>query len=387
VGAHTEVSELFTDTYNERQGHGIPIGSFLLLPSVGAYLSHDDDVFAADSSQLDDFTLTVAPELRLLSQWSQHSVELLAGLRGNFYDEYSSENVENYYVGGRARIDILHDLKLRGEVRYESAHEARGTGYSFAPFMEPAGYEQLDAEVSVSKRFNRLWTETGGTLRQNEFRPVEIKGSIVPQDARDETRYEAYNRTGYELSARTSIYGEVARVWTDFHGHEYDGDGYRLLAGIRYELTRLTRADVAVGVLEHDFDQPGIKDVDAWTWRAQVFWNPTPLTQIVLSGRRDIGVADFYSNDSSRLASEVGLRADYDIRRDVRLTGIIGYQWIEYGNLDLDEDMLSAAAGIEYFFDPVWSLLLTTTYQNFDRSTAGEDYDKTVTMVGARGRL
>lgn len=381
------VSDLYSQNYGLSNGHGIPIGAFLLLPNITADLAYDDNVFATRTNRLDDFILEAIPELRLVSHWSRHSLDFLAGVKGTLYENHSSEDRADVYTGARGVMEIQRDLKMSADVRYERGHEARGTGDSFYIFDDPVEYGRFESGLSIWKQFNRLWTQFGGTARRYDFENAQIGTTVFDQDYRDETTYEVYNRTGYELSPKTSIFGEAAYRTGDYRDTQFDGEGYRVLAGVEYEFSQLVRGNFAAGYLSHGFDQDVLRDIGTWTYNAQIFWDPTPLTRFSMVGKREVGVAVLEGTNSSRLTSELGLRADYEIRRDVRLTGIASYEWIDFEDAALSDRALTLSAGGEYFLNPEWSLLLNHYYMDYDRGLADADYSKNKTTLGARGRF
>jgi hypothetical protein len=61
-------------------------------------MTYNDNVFATKRNRQDDFVLRIEPEVRLVSRWSRHSLELVAGGQGNFYRDVTGEDHTNYYA-------------------------------------------------------------------------------------------------------------------------------------------------------------------------------------------------------------------------------------------------------------------------------------------------
>jgi hypothetical protein len=234
--------------------HGIPVGAFLLLPSVTALVTSDDNVFAGTRNRQDDFVFRVEPEVRLVSQWSQHHLELMAGGRGDFYRDFTGENHGQFYAAGNAVVDVRHDLKILNHFKYTAGHEVRGAGDLPPLFDDLVRYQAIDGDLFVHKSFNRLWVQLGGAVHQADYRDASIAGVVFDQDFRDGAIYEVTGRVGYDVSLRTSVFAEVAHNRHDYRHAGFDAEGYRAGVGFSYEFTRLMRGEAAAGYLSQDFE-------------------------------------------------------------------------------------------------------------------------------------
>lgn len=389
--APVTVDELFRQNADVLRLSGA-VGSFLLLTTVHAEVTYDDNVFASNKNQQEDFFLRIHPEARLVSQWSRHFLEFIVGGEGYFYQDFTDENRANFYTGFTSVIDVRHDLHLLTQAKYKLAHEPRGTGESFSFFEEPIRYQTYDGAFSVNKEFNRFWIQAGGTVRRDDYEDATLRtpaGKVnVDQDFRDGVLSQAIVKAGYEVSPKTSFFVEAAHEWRDYRSDDFDSHGYRLLGGVKYEFTSLVRGEAAAGVMHHEYDENDRDNVDTYTYRVQLLWDPTPLIKVAAVGSRDLSTPSAFLGGSTRVLSEIGTRVDYAIRRDIILTAAAGYQWVDYVDINRSDELLKLKAGAEYRLNPKWSFTLDYTHTDYDADAVPDvDYNRNLVTAGVKARF
>ncbi len=390
AGPPPETASALLDLGSRTYAPGVRMGSFVILPSISAAASYDDNVFAAPDDGRGDWYLRLDSELRAVSNWSRHALELYAGGNGFVYDEFTSENRGEARAGASGVLEIQHDLWARAFAKYAFGYEPRGTGESFADYEKPIQRQTFDGGVLVHKEFNRLWLELGGQAKHEDYEDARLATPagivLVDQDFRDGDVYEGLVRAGYELSAKTSFFVEGSYNRRDYQDAAFDSEGFRALGGVRYEFTRLVRGEAAVGYLHQDGEN-GRDGIDAVSYRGQILWEPSPLMTVALLGSRDVSSPSQISGGSNRLVSEIGGRADYAIWRDLTLSGGVAYSWVDYVDIDRRDDTVRILAGAEYQLNPVVSLFANDNYTTYDSDAVPNvDYDKNVVMMGVRAR-
>jgi hypothetical protein len=326
-------------------------------------------------------------DLGIVSNWSRHALEFHIGGGGNRYIDLKDESKGYANAGVAGRLDVARDLWVTGYGKYRLGFEPRGSGESFQPFKEPITTQSLDGGVLVHRAFNRLWGELSSSVRHETFSDAELLVSNqfqeVDQSFRDGSVKDIRGRLGYEFSPKTSAFIETAREWRDYEDSRFDGQGYKLLSGLRYEFTRLVNAEVAVGYMHQDAD--GMLDnIDTWAFRAQLRYDITPLLRAEIVGSRDVGAPsmDLGIAASNRVESEIGVRTDYALRRDLTLTVGAG-GWVEYVDTGRDDRYVRLTTGLEYQLRPSLSLWANYAFLTYDSTQVPTlDYDKSVFSVG-----
>jgi hypothetical protein len=383
----TGVSDLFAAGVR-RDATGINAGAFTFLPRVSTSTVYDSNVYASPSNRKGDGYANMDGQLGIVSNWSRHALEFYIGGGGNRYFDRKDESKGYANAGVAGRLDVTRDLYLTGFSKYRLGYEPRGSGDSFQPFKEPITTQTVDGGALVHRAFNRLWTELSSSIRYQRFSDAELFDGTqfeeVSQAYRNGNVADIRGRLGYEFSPKTSAFVETAREWRHYNDSQFNGQGYKLLSGLRYELTRLVNAEVAVGYMHQDSN--GIlDDIDSWAYRAQLRYDITPLLRAEVVGSRDIGAPSMEQpgDASNRIESEIGVRADYAIRRDVTLTVGAGYGWVEYVDSGRDDNYVRLTSGVEYQLRPSLSLWANYAFLTYDSNAVPTvDYDKSVFSVG-----
>jgi hypothetical protein len=383
----TGLSDLFAAGVR-RNGAGINAGGFTFLPRASASTVYDNNVYATPSNRTGDTYVNMDGQLGIVSNWSRHALEFYIGGGGNRYIDLEDESKGYANAGVAGRLDVNRDLWLTGYGKYRLGYEPRGSGESFQQFKEPITTQTLDGGALVHRAFNRVWVELSGSVRHQTFSDAEllVDGQFqeVDQSFRDGTIKDVRGRLGYEFSPKTSAFIETAREWRNYDDSDFDGNGYKLLTGLRYELTRLVNAEVAVGYLNQESN--GIlDDIDSWAFRAQLRYDITPLLRAEIVGSRDIGSPsmDLDDDPSNRIESEIGVRADYLLRRDLTLTVGAGYGWVDYIDANREDQYVRLTTGLEYILRPSLSLWANYSFLTYDSNEVPTiDYDKSVFSVG-----
>jgi hypothetical protein len=310
------------------------LGSFQLLSSLSASAMYNENISASPGAEREGFYYTLHPELRAASQWRQHRLELFAGGDGRVYQDYASDNQANFYTGAEGEIDIYHDLQVLMQTRYSLHHEERGTADSLFNYRNPIQVESIDSFISVNKQFNRLWFQFGSEVLTNSYSNIALLADrgldYIDKSFRSGQIYRVVNRSGYEFSGKTSIFIENYYDWRNYEAPTYNSDGYRILGGVRYGLTTFLRGELAAGWMHEGFSAIGRSNLDTYSYRMQVQWEPTPLFNVALVGNRDLATPSEYYGGSSRLNTEAGVRAQYSLRPDVQLNAGAGYELLDY---------------------------------------------------------
>lgn len=366
---------------------GIRLGSFIVLPEASSSLVFDDNVFASPTNTEEDFYTNIDARVGVVSNWSRHAVEMYVGGGGNFYNEFDSENVGYGNVGIAGRLDIQRDFYVKAYGEYAYGFEARGSGESFQNFLEPVEKQSMGAGALVHKRFNRLWGEIEGSVSDEEFFDARTSLGEIDQSFRNGTAYAAGGRLGYEISPKTSVFAESSYDTREYEDGRVDGDGYKVGVGARYELTRITSAEAAIGYRYYDPSRPEFDEIDDWYYRARLRWDVTPLMTVALVGSRDVGSPSQDGTGSNRINTEIGVRADYAWKRDVTLNAGLAFGAAEYVDSGRDDEYYRVALGADYWFRPWLSFWANYSYLDYESDIAPTiDYDKSVVTIGVRAQ-
>jgi hypothetical protein len=103
---------------------GIDLGGFRLFPTLSVDESYDDNIFAEDSDEEDDFITAVTAGLVAKSEWSRHEVEIEAAVRHEKYLKNDDQDRTDYIV----RPTVNLDLGGRDSAKITAEHSKRTIG-------------------------------------------------------------------------------------------------------------------------------------------------------------------------------------------------------------------------------------------------------------------
>jgi hypothetical protein len=356
---------------------GVRLGSWLFLPSLMANTSFDSNVFASGANPQSETIFNVRPELRIKSDWNRHSFEAFAAGEFARYRRFSSEDHNNFFAGAAGSADISRGFVAFGSVEYAKQHEERGTGESFAGFDKPVPFEQITGRASVARRFNRLTVSAGGAVDNYDYEDVTRDHGATPvdQDYRDRNVFSLSSRVAYEISPMTSVFVEVGWNKRDFRTSPLNSDGWRGTGGVSFELSRLIQGEAFVGYMSQNYDSPTILDVSSYTYGGNLKWMPTPLTTVTLLGERKIGESSFGGGFSSRIKSDIGVRVDHELLRNLIASGRLGFEWDEFQGTGRNDEYVKAGASLLYLLNPYFSVSGDYRYTDFSTNAPGvNDY-------------
>lgn len=360
---------------------GVHLGGFTAYPKVTTTLESNDNVYARiKGAEQDDIFYTVAPEVRLRSNWSRHALGGYVSGTVSRYNDLKSEDTETWSLGGNGRLDIDRSSSLNLNVDYGDLTEPRTAPDTPGTVSEPIAYTSTAAKVAGSKEFNRLKVAGGvGFTKLNYEDGVTSTGVIVDQDNRDRTTTIGNLRADYAVSPAAALLAEAVfnkrnyRLAPPASPLQRDSEGYELLVGANFDLSNLARGELRVGYTSQDY--AAFADQSGLALHGQLEWFPTQLTTVTGSASRTAeegtanGSPGYFSNN-------VGVRVDHELLRNVLLYGQLGYQKDNYKSIDRDDGRTSAGFGATYYMNRVVGVRAGYTYLKQDSSgaVAGPDY-------------
>lgn len=373
---------------------GARLGGFLLYPKLTVKEQFSDNIFKADTAEQEDFITEISPNLNLQSDWNRHSLQLDVGADIGRYADSNDDDYEDYDFRARGRIDGTQALTFNGEARYRMLHEERGGDDVATDAAAPAEYTRANGEISAEYKPNRfgLTLETTADDYDYDDNPT-IGGGTTNNDDRDRLEWTASVRAGYEIQDEYEAYLKATyndRNYDDSlddNGLNRDSDGYNIQAGLAVDLTRLVRADVAVGWMEQDYADSALDDADGFSADARVRWSFTELTTIRFNALRAINETTS-NNVSSILFTSVGAGVDHEFLRNLNATADAKFSTSDYQGdpASREDDKLTLSAGLDYKLNRNFFGGLGYTYENRDSNINTNDYSNNIVRltVGAQ---
>ncbi len=369
---------------------GIRVGSFLAYPAVEAGIEFTDNVALADRGRRDDLGYTIAPELRLESNWSRHAATLRASSSHLIYDENSSEDTDDVEVRATGRIDITRDTRVDLEAGFTFGQESRGTAEDDSTAETQPDETVYSATASLTQRFNRMIATIRSNLEVYEFGDAQLTGGGTQSNAdRDYTEVAGSLRLGYEWTPAIQPFVEGSYSIrrhdqkTDDDGFRRDSDGHSVVGGVAVNLGPILRGEVSGGYAERRPDDSSLSDVSAVVANASLIWAPTPLTTVTAAVGTSVDETTV-TGSSAALSRTAGLNVAHALFDNLTLNAGAEFDYTRYKGAGITEKSYSLSAGMDYLINRNLVVRAGYTYDIFDSNQSDSDYTANTFRIGVR---
>jgi len=369
---------------------GLPAGSFRLYPRVGATAEWNDNIYAATTGAVDDIAYTLSAGARLQSDWSNNALAFEASIQDTTYQDTGEDLDPVWSLGAEGRIDVQRGFTINGAATYLDTYEPRGSNDP-GGLAEPIKYTEQRASVEVSREFNRLrFSGRIGYNMQDYEDGVLVTLVPVDQDFRDRTVMDYGARVDYALSPDTAFFTSYSYRTNDYDQETLgnrDFQRQRALVGAAFDVTNIVRGEFGVGYSWAEYDVfTGADDPNGLTYSGSLDWFITQLTTVNLSAERDIGDSGD-PGAPSRLLTEVGLRVDHELYRNIIIFARGGWAQDDYNGappFDRVDDTISGSVGCDWLVNRTAAVQARYTYSERDSEglSAARDYEQNRFTIG-----
>lgn len=388
ISVWAQDADALPDVGDRYDGTGTHVGSFWLLPTIETGLFYDSNVNASSDDAEDGWGGYISPRLDLKSDWGRHALDISLGASHFEYFDGPDDSRTNFDGSVEARIDVQRDLVIIGGLKGGMFDERVGDLNASALADEATRHREYDAYASLNKAFNRLSVSVGGAYTVYDYDDVDsVLGGEIDQDFRDGDTQTVGGRVSYEFSPGYRMFADTRYNWRHYESNVGESDGWRGLAGVEFEITRLVRGEIGVGYMEQYYDDGD--DEGGISYHAGLIWNPTPLMTVNLDADRVI--ADSAVAGSSGMIEDTAkLRVDYEVMRQVVVSPFIGITHLDYVDIDRTGFAYDAGFQVDYAVNRFLSVGMNYIYTNSDVDNAGpgiDDFERHVVGAYAKARF
>lgn len=361
------------------------VGNTLLFPSLRLSSGFDDNVYRTADDETADFFATIAPELSLRTgdELLAFTLDLTAELRR--YLEETDNDYLDAGLAGQMRASPLEDLDLRADAGWFRRHEDRADPDSAGLESSVTEYDEVQGGGEVIYRLSELQF-----LLDAEARDLTYSDSATTPGAfRDRIVYSTRGRIGYEFDAGLIAFTEGSYNWVRYdrarnrEGLLQDNEGWQVLAGLGYDVSGVSYAEVGVGYRQQSFDDPSFETSGGLAFSADVLWNVTDMMTLTLGANRSVEQTTL-AGASSSVNTSIELGLDYEIRDDLLFTSGLGYANADFGDIAREDDDITARAGLVYLINEFSSAELAYEFQRRDSSADDADFTSNAVTLGIR---
>lgn len=370
---------------------GIRAGGFLIFPGAMITESFDDNIFSGSTGTVDDLITKISPRIRIDSDWRNHELKIFGDADIALHADRSSENYEDFRLGGLARLDILRDARVTAGLVFNDLHESRGSPDD-VDGNEPTEYDTLEATLGIAGRRNRISLSVRGKLTRLDYDDATDATGVIDNDDRDRERYDFVIRAGYEIAPEYEGFVRASLSDTDYDdaldsdGVNRDSDGIEIVAGARIDVTAVLFGDVFAGFITRDFDDASLKKIDGATAGVDLTWNPTKLTTVKFGVARSIAETTLNAA-SGYFQTDFDVSVDHELLRSLVLSARAGLSLQKYEGVSRDDENVAIGVSGKYLLSRNFYISLGYEYSQRESDAAGQDYDKNVVMLRLEAQL
>lgn len=362
---------------------GYQLGSFTAKPNFGLTTIYDDNVFSTRTNTESDQVLLFSPSVDITSDWSKHELNFSASADVGRYDDFDTEDYDDYYLGTSGRFDINDNANLFGGLNYSEEHESRASPDSFFG-RYPTEFSSAEAHFGTEQRFGNIGMRLGGTFQQLDYDDVPTDSGTLNNDDRDRDVYGAGLRLSFAKNQSFSPFAQLIydrREYKDtFDDNNFrrDSDGYRLAAGFSSNITNRLRSEVYIGHMWQDFDDSRFSNISKPDFGAAVRWRANPSTLISADVERSIVETTLY-DASSAIETSYGASLNHRLLPDLTVKAHASLSHYDYQGISRDDDYAEAGFGLEY--DLTRNIYISGSYRylhrdsNIDYATLDDSLD------------
>ena len=358
---------------------GTPLGAFVVYPSVTVKSQYNSNIFAEETNEQEDIIFTISSEVRVESDWDNHSIQFLAGADFSQFVDQPNENVIDYKFLSAGRVDILEDTFATLSVGIRRDHEDRGSPDDVFG-EEPTEFTTTAAGLGFSHRFSQMWIELSGDVARLDFDDVPAQGGgEINNDDRDRFEYGTRLRVGYDFNPAISVFLQGTFSLADYedslddNGFARDNDSYGAAAGLRFDVTELVFGDFFVGYTRSEFDDPRFGSQDAFAVGSNLTWAVTELTSVNLLASTSWEQTTV-AGASTALTKNAGLGVSHSLLDTVTLDAGVNYRIETFEEVDREDDTIEVTAGATYLVNRFLHTGLDYTFTNRSSDAEGQDY-------------
>lgn len=367
----------------------IELGVLELMPRMAIGAGYDDNLYAQENDRIGDAYLRIRPRVSLVRPSPNLKLSLDGELDLLRYASRPSENATQYSVNAGALYTISRSNTLNIMLRNGRYSQERVSPDSPTQADRPIRFTQSGGTATYTHVFNRL--RVRGVLdveNRNYSDSVTPGGDPIDQDFRDHTTYTGSAVGEYALSPSIALFVAGSVNKRDYRERigpvaARDSKGFELAGGASFELGRKARGALRLGYFRQDYRPIAFEDVSGLLVRGELAYFLTPL--VTITGTVDRGIKETGVNGATGyLATNMTLRADYELLRNLILSAGGELEKRDFNNIDRKDDRWTWRGSASYLVSKRMALRLDVQRrtQSSWGATAGREFADNRVSVG-----
>ena len=340
---------------------GAHFGSFTAYPKVEAGLIYDSNIYGLER-ETDDMIAKVSPSLTIQGDTGIYQGTIRLALDRYEYFDRTTENRTDYAIGGNHSLELAPQTFVTANGAFSFNHEDRGDPNALATNLRPTEYYlyELGAGFARDLATLRLGADVG-FKRYDYNNARQIGGGITNFQDRDRNQYKVAGRAGFEFSPGYTFVGRAVWDKVDYdrrfngQGFQRSSDGWRLSAGVGFELSQLLTGEIYGGWLRRNYDDARYGTISKPLFGGALTWYPTELTTVNLNVDRSVDET-LAIGFSGYTTTSFSLNWSHELTRTFSINGGGRYGHLNYGlstvgTIDRTDDTYGLNLGLRYILN------------------------------------
>ena len=372
---------------------GIPLGSFILRPSVNTSLNSESTRTSGTGGTggTDTSRTFLATDLKgtLTSDWSRH--QLLITGDGIFQRNISgdAQALPSASLNADLRLDLSDDMIAHLTAGYTNSRESATDPNAVLGAVDQSKVQGLSAGASIERDFGLLRGLAAIDVNRTTYSDVTLSdGTTSSLESRNRTTGNLRVRVGYEISPalvpflEASAGRSVYDLQIDTSGYARDTKSLGGKAGVQIDLGEKLKGEIGLGYRKVTFADARLAEIDAMVLDASASWSPRRGTDITIGLTTSVEPS-VVAAQSGYVNRALTIELTQQVRDQVvaKLSG--GLTWRNYrpDGSSSDQRVTSLGAGLAYGLNRYLDLTGTIAWERTSPDT-GASTDILRTGIG-----
>ena len=370
---------------------GIPLGPWLVYPSVGIEALAKTNVRATPGNRQSDVAAVATAGLAAETDWGRHYIGAEGYYRRTEWASLEDESRSEFGAVARLRYDISAISNLNAIAQYDRVTQLREDINTPDNARIPPQFDRMRGNLSYQRDNGLTLIDADLTIDRRVYRRTRaFNGDFINQNTRDFTRYQGSLRLGYAVSGSTSLIVAATinkRVFDRLSGIINRGSkGGTLEAGVLFRPSTLLSAEIRAGYLTQAFRSSRLNDASGLSLNANIVWNALPRTSFRLEAARKVSESSSAVVQSQILTSGT-FGIDREILPNLIATAEANYEHTNYVGIGRQSSLYSAALKGRYLMSRLTAVTFSVEHIRRTATVPADRFSGQQARIGIRFTL
>jgi hypothetical protein len=368
----------------ENRTPGLKALGWEVRPSLELRGGYDDNANRSTSAPKESAVIGLRGAIEARRQMGPAELAFDAAVEQEWVPSASHEDTLSANAGLRSAIYAGNQLTLRGSVAVQRGADEVDSGDNgvvsagiLDPYVGRPEFTRIPLEAGAAQDLGRYFWDAAVRAAHISYDDLSTEsGLTIGQDFRNGWESAVEGRFGYRISEGYGFFlrGEANR--RRYELKSADNDGWKVSAGLEFELTRILTGELTGGWAEQTYQATGQSNA-AWTYGAALTWFASPLLSLTLDASRDFRAEQTIdgtgaSSTTPVLRDAVSLRGELEVLRPLLVFAEAGYSQNESDDGTQNNNLTRFSLGSAYMLNRYLRLNAEYAYSLAETNNSGD---------------